>query len=182
MSFEHDIRLRLAAFFFTLISLAVAGLSSANACFADTLQDRARYNYIDTIEPYLDSDFQSLQKKVVKIQTVMAFIATACVIVGIFILVQPRRLRGLRYNPIIFMLALLGLLGMVIIGAGCYLAVRVHSFQTCYEKFGATDSIPYYGLLYYGGVALATYGVCLTGGIVILLHFEPFEETRSGFV
>lgn len=44
---------------------------------------------------------------------------------------------------------------------GGYVADRVHGFQALFERFCANDGIPYYGMIYYGGIAQASYGSSL---------------------
>lgn len=63
-----------------------------------------------------------------------------------------------------------------------FLADYVYGFYTSFEKFGTHDSIPYYSLMYYGGVAQAAYGsvlVFLTITVVVLVTALDYYETKK---
>jgi hypothetical protein len=59
------------------------------------------------------------------------------------------------------------------IATGSFLVDGVHGFYTPFEKFGTHDSIPYYSLMYYGGVAQVANGSVLVflAIIVVILFF-----------
>lgn len=62
---------------------------------------------------------------------------------------------------------------------GAYLADHVQGFQTSFEKFGANDRIPYYRIMYYGGIAQAAYGSVLVFlGIAAVVLFCAFEDYK----
>ena len=160
MSSEHMIRVRLTILFFTLLSLGVAGLSSANAHFAVILRDRARSDYINTSDGILDNKFQSVQSSVLINAVITAIPTTAFAIYGATIAVHPRWFRD--HDAILVTYAILQvILAFAMIATGASLADGVHGYQTSFEKFGANDSIPYYSTMYYGGVAQAAYGSVL---------------------
>ncbi|KAH6667308.1 hypothetical protein B0J14DRAFT_642677 [Halenospora varia] len=171
MSSQYVIRTRLTILFFTLLSLAVAGLNSANAHFSIILRDRARSDYINTADGIPDNNFQKLQSNALIVTVFMAIATTAVIIYGAVIAVHPRWLRDHKGT---------------ILHHDCYggyLADQVHGFYTSFEKFGTHDSIPYYSLMYYGGVAQAVYGsvlVFLTITVVVLLTaFDHYETKKS---
>jgi hypothetical protein len=67
------------------------------------------------------------------------------------------------------------------IATGGFLADQVHGFQTSFEKFRANDSIPYYSMIYYGGVAQAAYGSALVFATImatVLLFAIDHYNTR----
>jgi hypothetical protein len=95
------------------------------------------------------------------IVTVITGVATgAFAIYGAVITVHPRWLRELESILLVYGVFQI-ILAFVMIVTGGYVADHVHGFQTSFKKFGANDSIPYYGIIYYGGVAQATYGSVL---------------------
>jgi hypothetical protein len=157
--------------FFALLSLAVATLNSANAYFADILRARARPDYINA-----NSTFYLLQRDVLIASVIPAIINTAFAIFGAIVVVHPRWLRG-DYRSILEKYGLQVLLALVIlaiimIGMGGYLSVKVHGLQGSFEKFGANDSIPYYSIMYWGGVAQSSYGVALLI-LAAVIFFQP---------
>jgi hypothetical protein len=101
----------------------------------------------------------------------MAIATTAVIIYGAVIAVHSRWLRDHEGTLYAFVIAQV-VLAFIMIATGGYLADQVHGFYTSFEKFGTHDSIPYYSLMYYGGVAQAAYGsvlVFLTITVVVLL-------------
>jgi hypothetical protein len=74
------------------------------------------------------------------------------------------------------------IVAFVIMIMGGYVADHVHGFQTSFERFGDNDNIPYYSIIYYGGVAQAAYAsvlVFLSITVVILVFaFDHYEEKR----
>ncbi len=147
MSSRYIIRVRLSILFFTLLSLAVASLNSANARFAIVLRDRARSDNID-------SDFQLLQSNILFSMFITAILTAATTIYGTVLAAYPRLLQ--EENGIFRgYIRLQTILALTTINTGGYLASRVRGFQPSFEKFGVNDSIPYYSLMYYGGVAQA---------------------------
>jgi hypothetical protein len=182
MSTQYVIRTRLTILFFTLLSLAVAGLNSANAHFSIILRDRARSDYINTAEGILDNNFQKLQSNALIVTVFTALATTAFIIYGAMIAVHPRWLRDYEGTLYAFTIAQI-VLAFIMIATGGFLADHVHGFYTSFEKFGTHDSIPYYSLMYYGGVAQAAYGsllVVLTIIVVVLLvAFDHYETKKS---
>ncbi|CAM1503396.1 Fc.00g081720.m01.CDS01 [Cosmosporella sp. VM-42] len=182
MSTQYLIRTRLTALFVTLLSLAVAGLNSANAHFSIVLRDRARSDYINTDDGILDNTFHKLQSNVLIVTVLTATATTAFTIYGAVIAVYPSWVRERDGALYIFAVAQIGLaIGMI--GTGAYLADRVHGFDTSFEKFDTHDSIPYYSLMYYGGVAQAACGSALAfltiTVIVLLFAFDHYETKRN---
>jgi hypothetical protein len=182
MSSQYLIRTRLTILFFTLLSLAVTGLNSANAHFSIILRDRARSDYINTANGILDNNFQKLQSNALIVTVFMAITTTAVIIYGAVIAIHPRWLRDHKGTMYAFAVAQV-VLAFIMIAAGGYLADQVHGFYTSFDKFGTQDSIPYYSLMYYGGVAQAAYGsvlVFLTITVVVLLTaFDHYETKKS---
>ena len=159
MASEHMIRLRLIILPFTLVSLAIALLSSANAYFAVILRDRVRSDFINTTDDILDNKFQSIQSSVLIYEAFAALGSSLIAILGAVIMVYTGLLRLLRDNCFYCLLLLVPALVMITLG-GC-VTDQVHGYQTSFEKFDANDSIPYYDIMYYGGVAQAAYGSAL---------------------
>jgi len=178
MSSEYMIRIRLTILFFTLLSLAVASLNSANARFAVILRDRARSDYINTSDSILDDNFQSLQSSILKdaVVLVTAVATAAFAICGAVITVHPKWLGEYSWIPQRYA-SVQVILAIFMIAAGGYLADHVHGFQTSFEKFGANDSISYYGMMYYGGVAQAAYGsVLVVLAITVVVFVSVFDH------
>lgn len=67
-------------------------------------------------------------------------------------------------------------LAFIMIATGGYLADHVHGFYNSFEKFGTHDSIPYYSLMYYGGVAQAAYGSALVFAITVVVLLSTFDH------
>lgn len=182
MSSQYVIRTRLIILFFTLLSLAVAGLNSANAHFSIILRDRARSDYINTPDGIVDNNFERLQSKALFVTVLTALATTAVTIYGAVIISHSRWLRdheGTIYAFAIFQV----ILAFIMIVTGGYLADKVHGCYTSFEKFGTHDSIPYYSLMYYGGVAQAAYGTVLVvlaiTVVVLLFAFDHYETKKS---
>ena len=164
---------RLTIPFFTLLSLAVAILSSANARFAAILRDRARSDYINTADGVLNN-IQLLQSHILPDAVITAIATATFAIYGVVITVHPRWLRETTYAFLQVVVALL----MIITGG--YLADGVCSSQKLFERFGANDGIPYYGIMYYGGVAQAAYGsVLVFVAITVAIRFFVFDHYKT---
>ncbi|KAM5342859.1 hypothetical protein ACJ41O_013825 [Fusarium nematophilum] len=158
MPSKYTIRLRLTILFFTILSLAVAGLNSANARFAIILRDRARSD-INPTNSILSNKFQWVQRNTLIDVVITALATAAFAIYGAAITFHPS---WLRENDGVSTFGLLQAVpGFLMVVTGGYLADQVHGYQTSFEKFGADDGIPYYGIMYYGGVAQAAYGSVL---------------------
>ncbi|KAK8093249.1 uncharacterized protein PG998_014650 [Apiospora kogelbergensis] len=140
MSSKYMIRIRISILFLTLLSLAIAILNSAHARFAVILRDRARSDYANTTAAILDNKFLSLQSNIL-IDTIITALAMAAIL--------P------TYATSQLVLA------FVMIGTGGYLADQVQGFQPSFKRFSANDAVPYYSMMYYGGVAQAGYGSVL---------------------
>jgi len=179
MSSEYIVRLRLTIPFFSILSLAVAILNSANAYFALILRDRARSDHIDTTDDILDNQFQSVQSKALSDTVATALINAAFAIYGAVITFHPRWLR--ENDEIARTFGLLQMtLSFVMIVTGAYLTDHVNGYQTSFEKFGANDSI--YGMMYYGGVAQAAYGSVLVflaiTVVVLVFTYDHYNMKR----
>ncbi|KAG4426968.1 hypothetical protein IFR05_017549, partial [Cadophora sp. M221] len=93
MSSQYGTRTRLTILFFTLLSLVVASLNWANTHFSIILRDRARSNYINTTNGFLNNNFSKLQSNALKVMVFTALTTTAFAIYGAVIAVHPRWLR-----------------------------------------------------------------------------------------
>jgi hypothetical protein len=177
MSSEYMIRTRLTILSFTLLSLAVASLSSAKARFAVILRDRARADYINTGDGILDNKFQSLQNEILSATVVTAVATGAFAIYGAVITVHPRWLR--EHKGILLAYAVIQAIpGFVMVVTGGLVADHVHGFQTSFEKFGANNNIPYYSIMYYGSVAEAAYGAVLIFLCIAVVTFHHYERKQ----
>ena len=139
-----------------MLSLALATLDSAMAHFAVVLRDRAKSNYVNTTDGILNDNFRKLQKDVLACNICMMVAATAFAIFGAVIAVHPRGPQ--KYTENLIYPILQTIVSLIALVTGGYVADHVHGFQTSFKKFGANDSIPYYGVMYYGGVTQAAYG------------------------
>ena len=112
----------------------------------------------------------------------MAIATTAVIVYGAMITVHPRWLRDHEGTMYSFVIAQV-VLAFIMIATGGYLADQVQGFYTSFEKFGTHDSIPYYSLMYYGGVAQAAYGSVLVflaiTVVVLLTAFDHYETKKS---
>ncbi|KAG4426947.1 hypothetical protein IFR05_017570, partial [Cadophora sp. M221] len=123
-----------------------------------------------------------LQSNALKVMVFTALTTTAFAIYGAVIAVHPRWLR--EHKGILYAFAIAQfVLAFIMIITGGYLANHVSGFHTSFEKFGTHDSIPYYSLMYYGGVGQAAYGsvlVFLTITVVVLhIAFDHYETKKS---
>jgi len=75
---------------------------------------------------------------------------------GAAIAVHPRWLSNDAFILVYGFLQII--VAFIVLVSGGYLADHVHGFQTSFGKFGVSDNIPYYSMMYYGGVAQAAYG------------------------
>ena len=171
MSSEYMIRARLTILVCTLLSLAVAILSSAKARFAFVLRDRVRSDYINTVDDILDNRFQSLQNGILSTTAFMAVAAGAFAIYGVVIMVHSRWLREEKFTLQAYA-GIETMLGFVMIVTGGVVASNVQGFQTSFEKFGANK---HYDIMYYGGIAEAAYGSVL---VVLAIAFVVFDHYK----
>jgi hypothetical protein len=126
----------------------------------------------------MDNAFQSLQSEALIVAVITAIFNTAFAIFGTVVVVHPRWLRE-DHGTILGLYAVLQMvLALIMIGMGGYLADHVHGFQSSFRKFGANDSIPYYNIMYWGGVAQAAYGAVLTIILALTFTFLDFVSER----
>ena len=177
MPSQYLIRTRLTIFFFTVLSSAVACLKSANAHFSIILRDRARSDYISPADGILDNNFQSLQNHAILATVCTALATTAVIIYGVVIAFHSTWLRDHKGTMHAFVFAQV-ILAFIMIGTGGWLADHVNGFYTSFEKFGTHDSIPYYSLMYYGGVAQAAYGSVLLA-ITVVAYLIAFDHNKK---
>lgn len=178
MSTQYQIGTRLIVLFFTLLSLAVAILNSANARFSIILRNRARSDYIDTTDGILNNNFQKLQSNILIATVLTAFATAIFTIYGVVIAVHPRWIREYKLTLYAFTTTQIAL-ALIMIGTGAYLADHVHRFDTSFEKFSTHDSIPYYSIMYHGGIAEAAYGSFLVFLIITVSVFDHYQTKQS---
>lgn len=172
-STKYMIRIRLAILFLDIIGLALAGLNSAIARFAVILRDRAKYDLITNTNAISDNTFRMLMNNVLGHVVFAALVSAMCAIFGAVFAVNPRWIREhdkhwVNYGCVQF------ILGLIILSTGGSLADCVHGFQTSFKKFDGDDNVPYYNIMYYGGVGQAAYG-----SLVLFMGLAPFV---AGFV
>ena len=147
--------------FLTLLSIAITALASTNARFAVILRDRASSEFTEGSDGILDAQFRSLQSKVRDDMVVTIVSSLSFTMIGAMIAIHPTWLPA-RHKPIFANFGLLLLIfAVIMIATGAYLADHVHGFQSTFEKFGGDDIIPYYSIMYHGGIAQAMYGAVL---------------------
>lgn len=171
-STKYMIRIRLAILFLDIIGVALAGLNSAIARFAVILRDRAKYDLITT-NAISDNTFRMLMNNVFEHVVLAALVSALCAIFGAVLALNPRWIREhdkvwVYYGCVQF------ILGLIILSIGGYLADHVHGFQTSFKRFDGNDNVPYYNIMYYGGVGQAAYGF-----LVLFMGVAPFV---AGFV
>ncbi|KAK8872274.1 hypothetical protein PGQ11_002788 [Apiospora arundinis] len=74
-------------------------------------------------------------------------------------------------------------LDFIMIVAGVYLADQIQGLQSSFKRGSANDVVPYYSMMYYGGVAQAGYGSVLIFFAItvavfcfISTHYEAKQE------
>ncbi|KAI3322818.1 hypothetical protein HD806DRAFT_544836 [Xylariaceae sp. AK1471] len=158
-----------------IIGLIIAGLNSANAHFAIILRDRARSGLITSVSTISDIAFISLMQKIL-VDTVVTTII--CAIFAVIIVTRPILLQDFDKNWT-WLCSSQIILELVLVSTGGYLAGHVNGFQTSFDQFGGDENLPYYNIMYYGGVAQAAYGALV---IVLLLciYFITNGERDTG--
>ncbi|KAI3326497.1 hypothetical protein HD806DRAFT_551545 [Xylariaceae sp. AK1471] len=158
-----------------IIGLVIAGLNSANAHFAIILRDRARSGLITSVSTISDIAFISLMQKIL-VDTVVTTII--CAIFAVIIVTRPILLQDFNKNWT-WLCGSQIILELVLVITGGYLAGHVNGFQTSFDQFGGDENLPYYNIMYYGGVAQAAYGALV---IVLLLciYFITTGERDTG--
>src|ERR1700743_3850849 len=164
---KHTTWVRVVILFFSPLSLAVASLSAGLAHFAVILRNRARSDYINTADDILDNNFQSLQDTIFGLMLVNAVFTIMFAVYAAVIAVHPRLLREHDATLLYVFSQITLALAMITIGGD--VANRVNGFQTSFKKFGVSNGIPYYDIMYYGAVAIAAYG-----GVLVLLDITFF--------
>ncbi|KAI0450204.1 hypothetical protein F5B21DRAFT_529197 [Xylaria acuta] len=158
---------RIVRLFVATISLAIAGLSSAEAHFAIILRDRAKSDLPITIDPVMSNAFISFMSDVLISAVVAALASATCAIVGALVALPPSRLQKYNGGWAIFVGAQL-ILALFIFVAWEKIADDVAAFQAAFDKFGSNDNLPYYDIIYCGGKAQATYGILMPVFLVML--------------
>ncbi|TGJ82220.1 hypothetical protein E0Z10_g6554 [Xylaria hypoxylon] len=114
------------------------------------------------------------------VDTVITTIAsTAFAIFGVAIAVHKRWLQD--HNGL--WMCFLGtqiLLALVLVITGGYLADHVNGFQSSFNNFGGGENIPYYNVMYFGGVAEAAYGA-LVIVVVLLMYLTTTGGRETGY-
>ncbi|KAI1839439.1 hypothetical protein JX266_014350 [Neoarthrinium moseri] len=168
MPSERLIRTRLTILFFSTISLAISILNSANARSAVILRDRARSDYASASHASLAISFESLQKNILLDVLPTAMLSAGFAIYGLVVALHPRFLRDHGSAWKLYAIAKI-IISFVMIGAGGYLADHVHDLQSAFAIFNASDKMPYFSLMYYGGIAQAVYGSVLVLFAIIIV-------------
>ncbi|KAI0513315.1 hypothetical protein F5B22DRAFT_248426 [Xylaria bambusicola] len=172
---DSIILIRLVILSLAIIGLAVAGLNSANARFAIILRNRARSGLTDSASTILDKTFASLMQNILVNTVVMAVISTAFAIFGIATATYRRWLRDNNRQWMCFSGTQV-LLALVLIIIGGYLADYVNGFQSSFDKFGRGEDIPYYTVMYFGGIAEASYGALVIALFLLIYSITTGER------
>ena len=158
----------------SILGLGLAILNSAITRFAIVLRDRARLDIKESDNVILAHSFQQLMGKVLGDVLIAALASGLSVIIGVVLVVCPRWLRGNRNLPIYYGAVQL-ILSLFILVTGAYLADHVYGFQSSFAEFQGDDHIPYYPIMYYGGIGEAVYGALMiligAGSFVMFLKF-----------
>ncbi|KAJ5144504.1 hypothetical protein N7476_005072 [Penicillium atrosanguineum] len=170
---DHMIRRRLIIFALAIIGLAFASLNAANACFAVILRDRATSALFAPGDQVADNTFADLMNQVLK-STVIASIGSA--VIAVFGAMLAARLAWLRNHdcPWIFYGCCHLALSVFLLVMGAWIIFHVRGFKPFFERFSGDGNVPYYNMMFYGGVGQAAYGasVVLTvfvSGVAIFL-------------
>ncbi|KAI0543340.1 hypothetical protein F4679DRAFT_569137 [Xylaria curta] len=155
LNLDHGaVCVRIIDSFIAATSLAVAGLSSAIAHFSKVLYDRARSDLINAVDAALDRSFMLTMTAVIACAVFTALASVTIAILGVLITLHPSWRR--RHNISLWTLGAVQFVSAIcIIATGAIIANDVYSVQTFIRKFGGNDSFPYFGIMYYGGVAQA---------------------------
>lgn len=140
--------------FFTILSLALSALHSTVAHFAFQLHNRGWQAYTITSH-YMPL---SLEKAILWSSLPMAIVSGVSVIFGTWVITELARKRisdddfaGVLIKFYIF-------LDVLAFAEGMALAFTVHGHQASFQPFAIHDHIPYYEIMYYGGIATSAYG------------------------
>ncbi|KAH8428429.1 uncharacterized protein LDX57_006127 [Aspergillus melleus] len=154
------IRARLAVIACSILGLALAGLNSAIARFSIILRDRARSEITDPENGIVAHSFERLMGNVFANAVVAVFPPAISVIYGLALVLCTKWLRekGFYYG------AMQLILGLFMVVTGAYLAFNVRGFQSSFARMQGDDRIPYYAIMYYGGV-----GEAASGALVIFM-------------
>ncbi|KAI1829879.1 hypothetical protein DTO027I6_9238 [Penicillium roqueforti] len=163
------IRMRLIIFSLTITWLAIASLSSATVHFAVVLRGRAKSDLVTTSDSILDITFQNLMDNVVDGMVIVALVSALFSTFGLILVVYPKWLQEncaarFYYGCIQIVVSL------IVLSLGGWIASRVHGFQASFEFFDR-GHIPYYNIVYYGAVGLASFGT-----LVVIASFVCFVD------
>ncbi|KAJ5568991.1 hypothetical protein N7450_011477 [Penicillium hetheringtonii] len=158
----------------SILGLGLAILNSAITRFAIVLRDRARLDVTESDNFILAHSFQQLMGKVLGNVLIAAIASALSVIIGVALVAYPRWLRG-NSNLLIYYGVMQLILSFFVLVTGAYLADHVYGFQSTFAEFQGDDHIPYYRIMYSGGIGEAVYGVLMiligAGSFVMFLKF-----------
>jgi surface polysaccharide O-acyltransferase-like enzyme len=123
----------------------------------------------------LDHTFQNLQRNIATLMIIIAIFSTVVAIHGAFTAVLMWNSLVMMYGALQFSLTLLTLI------SGAVISNSVSGSQGAFERFGGNDGIPYYDCIYYGSIAIASYGSLFVLTILILTSsfvFGKFQARR----
>jgi hypothetical protein len=124
--------------------------------WAIILRDRARSTTYESTNQASSHRFESIQNNIVILSTIgSGFCALGAICAASFMFYPQILLKG-RGRLWGFWCAQTGMACSTIIVGG-YLGDGVRGFQSAFTKF-TTDNVPYYAIMYYGGVTEAAFG------------------------
>jgi hypothetical protein len=161
------IRMRLIIFSLTITWLAIASLSSATVHFSVFLRGRAKSDLVTTSDSILDITFQNLMDNVVDGMMIVALVSALFSTFGLILVVYPKWLQE-NCAARFYYRCIQIVVSLIVLSLGGWIASRVHGFQTSFEFFDR-GHIPYYNIMYYGAIGLASFG-----SLVVIASFVCF--------
>ncbi|KGO64409.1 hypothetical protein PITC_022590 [Penicillium italicum] len=141
----------------TIAALVLASLNSTTAHLASILRDRVRAELFASANGIADNTFTQLMDEVIEYAILAAVVSALFATVGLSLVARPSWLRE-HERPWVYYMCIQVSMGLLLtITEGC-LAGRVHGYNALFERFGQDDTVPYYEIMYYGGIGQAIYG------------------------
>lgn len=161
----------------TMAALALVVFNSATANFANILRHRARAEI--SISGRIHRTFAHVMDEVLEDMLLMAIAAALFVVFGPALVARPSWLRE-HDRPWTYYRCIQVCLGLVTISRGASIATRVRNLDTLFQRYGRHDNVPYYKIMYFGGIGQAFYG--LLALVLTIVSFFIFDaEERNTF-
>ncbi|KAJ5267315.1 hypothetical protein N7478_010123 [Penicillium angulare] len=151
-----------------VINLAIASLDSAIARFAVVLRDRAKSDLAASGDSVADNVFANLMHRVLVSAIIGALASTGFATFGIGLTVSSSRAAKSHDAFALFgFIQFFVSIGYVALGG--LIADILHGYQSSFERFSHAGEIPYYEIMYYGGVGEAAFGALVMVLMIVTL-------------